>query len=219
MPKSPHYYYKSGFSLCEAWRVFAPEGLLENQHARFRENYNAPSLENTGRMEKLLIFTGEMCSLFGEHLSSKQEMKEIVSQNLQNGILIGYGKKVGQKNPHAIQAINKCFWIEAKIDWSENSAKNYSDEFSQIRVVDTQEYPELTENKKIGRPTHRDLIYSAIEILKNENEQFMSLPNKSKIDQIRKVIVKLAPGIKPDGPGLSDDTIRKHITEFKKSTK
>lgn len=143
-----------------------------------------------------------------------EKMRDKIVFRLIKEDLLAYGFVVG-KNNRSPRLISSEFWDNAEVDWVKEIADNGNSKFNRIRIIDPSEYPELELKAKIGRPSHKEKIYSACEALIERDKEFFRLPNKTKIQRVRDYIESKYPEIDVDGPGMGDDVIRKRIKEFK----
>lgn len=90
-------------------------------------------------------------------------------------------------------------------------------EFQRIRIVDPHDFKEIELKLKIGRKSHKPLIYQSIEGILPNCPEFEKLQNSQQIEKVRKFIKKEYPHLDPyEGKGFGNDAIRKHVKDYLK---
>lgn len=153
---------------------------------------------------------------FSSRNALENSMKDHVREQLLECKLTAFGCKADQKNTYAAKKIAGDFWRDADIDWANNSAANSVEQFSRITIINVNDHAALSNSSRIGRPTNKAIIFSAIEAATKEFPEFHEFQNKQKIKIIRKLISDHHSSISPFGSGMGDDAIRKHISGYQK---
>lgn len=222
MTVKPREIWEKGTPLNKAFIVFSDSKLRKifNDSAGLK---NAPQIDfEKGFAENVITALGVAAKAINAPklaASAKTEMQRNLIQALSKGKLIAYAFPTWPSEARIPRLIQSHFWVNAHIDWDNETAQDESNRFQKIRIINPKEFPSINFRPKIGRKSHADKITWAISEAEKQSQSFWDLTNKEKIAEVRKLIKSKWPEIKPDGPALGDDAIRKQINRYKVENK
>lgn len=216
MAGKPREFWDLGTPLNDAWLNWA---LPENRE-RYTENpaqkiIDDPSDQSPGR--SLLHLVTSVASALDRprrQIDLKRIMRLDLVQWLREEEFYALGFPV-RPNPSRTPRYIPCeFWINAEVNWEKEIAEDTDIGFKRIRVVDPLEFPEFELKPKIGRKSHKTLIYQAIDRIQKLVSDFERKRTKEQIRLIREFIESENPQLDVYGKGFGDDAIRKHVKSY-----
>lgn len=237
---------ENSIPLGRAWYVYADQYL--KSELKVALEYKHPTPNNNSTVIEGLSQIGTMISnaQSAERRAQKirSKMKVDLLSSLAKGSLLASGFLLLRDGASELQEIEPTFWDASEVDWQRNIAKDSLQEFHRIRVLvrcERSHQPSCATIDSMaghtpaapisidsspreiasvgGRPSEKDRIIEAIEILKTEDDEFGPWEYKKNTEKLRKIIINNCPNTDAYGRNFSNKAFEKHIRAyFKKNT-